>query len=136
MLIILVVWIVYPPLFQIEIWKSILGLILVILNLLWVCHVLAFLGARYRDIEPLVSTIMPLIFFFTPVIYRSQNFDGLSNLIFLNPLSYAVDSIREPLLGHAIGYQPYLIGAFTAIIGLFLAVIVTGSSRHKLAYWL
>ena len=131
-----VVLIIYPPEFQLEIWKSLIGLLLLFLNLLWICHVISYLGARYRDTEPLISNVMPLIFFFTPVIYRSQNFDGLSYLISLNPLSHIIDAIREPMLGHYLGIMSYIYIFIVTILGWVIALLITGYSHRKLAYWL
>ena len=134
--IIVIVLIIYPPPLDAQYWMSLLGFTLLFLNLMWVCHILAYLGARFRDVEPMVSTVMPLLFLVTPVIYRSQSFDGLSDLMAINPLAHIMDAIREPLLGHQIALEIYLVIIIITILGWLVALTVTGFARRDLAYWL
>lgn len=61
-------WLVFP------------GLLLVVLNLYWLMHGLGLVGARFRDIELLISSIVPLLFFISPVIYRADRLPAGMNI--------------------------------------------------------
>ena len=54
------------------------GLLLVIANLYWISLLIGTLGARFRDLEYLISMIMPLLMFLSPVMYRPN---ALPNLV-------------------------------------------------------
>lgn len=69
--IVVVVLLVFPPDTSVFlILMAALGVILTLANLLWLCTALAVVGTRFRDLEPLVTAVIPLLFFLSPVIFR------------------------------------------------------------------
>jgi len=49
-----------------------IGLLLLILNLYWIYHGLGLLGARFRDVELMMASFVPFLFFVSPVIFRAE----------------------------------------------------------------
>lgn len=112
------------------------GLILLIINLFWIIHVLGYLGTRYRDIEPLVtSTIQPL-FFLTPVLFSADKLGGMAYIINFNPLTHLIYVVKNPLLGQTIPSLSWLACIAMAIIGWIIAVLLSEVKRSRLIYWI
>lgn len=113
---------------------AMLGLFLTLANLLWVCTALAIIGARFRDLEPLVVSVIPLLFFLSPVIFRPEQATFAAVIIWCNPLTYAVTAIREPLLGHPPSVSLYLALFVTAGIGWFATLLLVGYRGKRIPY--
>ena len=83
-------------------WEALLAipaLIIVSINLFWIVMIIGILGTRFRDLEYLISTIMPLLMFFSPVMYRPSSLPFNQEILLINPFSYMIEIVRSPLLG-------------------------------------
>lgn len=126
-----------------SVWPGVNGLLALPGLLLWAVDALALtmlLGgfcARFRDILPIVNSVMQIAFFITPVIWKPEQLgpDGVAKLPF-NPFFDMLEIVRAPMLGAepslmvwvgALGYSLLLCG----VAWLFFA-----RARSRLAYWL
>jgi ABC-type polysaccharide/polyol phosphate export permease len=123
-LVVLVVLVLYPPDWSPVQLLSIVGVALVAANLWWISLLVSMFGARFRDLEPLVSSALPLLFFLTPVVFRPDHVAVGRSIVWLNPLTYFISVIRDPLLGDVPPVSVY---------GVVLAVLAAGWAA---AYWL
>jgi ABC-type polysaccharide/polyol phosphate export permease len=111
------------------------GLALIALNGAACGMILGVLSARFRDIPPIVSNAVQLIFFITPVLWRPENLKSRVWVVDWNPLYYLLEIVRRPLVGES----PPL--SFWAIaIGFTIASLAVGFSlfarfRGRVAYW-
>ena len=109
--------------------------------LLWIVDSMALtimlgaLCARFRDIPPIVASVMQMAFFVTPVIWKPQSFGKYQWALPFNPFYSLLDIVRNPLLGEvpdvwiylsALGYSVALCAAAWL---LFLRV------RGRIAFW-
>jgi ABC-type polysaccharide/polyol phosphate export permease len=132
----LLVTIVYPEHLSLAALLSIPGLILLVLNLLWVAQILGYLGARFRDIEPLIVAFLPILFFLSPVVYRASQLGQLQAIMSFNPLTYWIGLVRDPLLGIVPSAQTYILDLAVCALGWTAALWLTASRRHRLPYWI
>jgi lipopolysaccharide transport system permease protein len=109
---------------------------------LWVVDSLAltlFLGsfcARFRDILPIVSSVMQIAFFMTPVIWKPDQLGNRAYLLPINPFFDLLEVVRGPLLGTAPGAMTWL-GA--CLYSLALCTVAWGffaRVRGRIAFWL
>jgi ABC-type polysaccharide/polyol phosphate export permease len=125
--------------FKVQItWTTLLvipGLILVLLNLFWMMFLLGMLGARFRDIEHLVNSAVPLLFFVSPVVYRINRLPANLNIVWFNPLSYFIEVVRAPVLGHVPGHNAYMIMIVLFITGSLTTWAYYKSYAKRLAFW-
>lgn len=135
LVVIVLVLMVYPQTISVTWLLSLLGLILVVVNLLWVVQVLGIFGARYRDFDPLVNALMPILFFLSPVLFRSQQLGATSIIMRFNPLAYWIDIVRNPLLGVPTHPYEYIASFGMAVLGWGVAIWLTRAKAHRLAYW-
>lgn len=91
--------------------------------------------ARYRDILPLVSSLGPMLMFFTPIFWIPTNSARTSVIADINPLRYLLDAVRYPLLGYE--YPPSLIytAAIITALNVLVASWVFSATRLRLLYW-
>ncbi len=134
-LIIVLVTILYPENLSPVALLAIPGLLLVFINLLAVVQVFGFVGARYRDLEPLVTALMPILFFMSPVIYRAHQLGAAELIITLNPIGYLIDVVRDPLLGVAPPWHVWAVTIVMTIVSWWVALWITNSKAQRLAYW-
>lgn len=134
-LIIIAVMIYYQVPLNTNSWLLIPGLLLVMLNLYWLLHGLGLLGARFRDIEMLIISLVPLLFFISPVIYRADSLPKSLNVVWLNPFSYMIEAVRTPLLGGAPPIQTWVVLVVMWVFGSSLTWFYQRTQGKNLAFW-
>ena len=75
-------------------WHTLLvvpAMLLLTLNLYWVCVVVSILGARFRDLEYIIGAVLPLLMFISPVFYRPNYLPFSEAILWFNPLSHAIE---------------------------------------------
>jgi ABC-type polysaccharide/polyol phosphate export permease len=116
------------------------GLVLFIANLGWICLLLAVAAARFRDVIPLIGIVLHLAFFLTPIIWTADRVAGRplveAVLVAGNPLFHLVDAVRAPLLGRMPMTETLALLAAAAALGWPLALFAFGRARDRIAYWL
>lgn len=135
-LVILVVLLIYPPPFLglAELY-ALPGLVLVIANLLWLSALLGMLGARFRDIELFIGSIMPMLFFISPVIYRPSQGAINSLIIWFNPLTYMITAIRDPILGDTPPLAVYAVLTAILVVGWALTALLYTLKYRRISFW-
>ncbi len=118
------------------IFLAIPGFILVTANLIALSIIIGLLGTRFRDLPPIISAMITVAFFVSPVTWKANLVGADSLIIRANPVSYFLDLIRSPLLGH----PPEIISAyfcliFTAIMSV-IAFICFSRLFKKIPFWL
>ena len=111
------------------------GLLLVIANLYWMALMLGTLGARFRDLEYLISMVMPLLMFLSPVLYRPNALPSFGKYMWLNPLADMIEIVRYPLLGEATPGFVYIVNIGMLLVGGALTLILFNAKRNRVAFW-
>lgn len=133
--VVIIVLMIYPKTVGFVSLLAIPGLILVSFNLLGVIQLLGFVGARYRDLAPLLAAVMQPLFFITPVLFRPQQLGANAFIAELNPFTYWLSLIRDPIMGNAPTGTTWLIVILMTVLTWAAALLMTANKRHRLAYW-
>jgi ABC-2 type transport system permease protein/lipopolysaccharide transport system permease protein len=112
-----------------------IGLFLVLLNALWIGVTLGGLSARFRDVPPVVASIMQVAFFLTPIFWTPSALPGRQLFVHLNPFYYMVEVVRMPLLGQTPGLLIWLVVIGMNCVGALVAVAFYARYRARIAYW-
>jgi lipopolysaccharide transport system permease protein len=116
--------------------QLIFGLCLVLITVFGYGTVLAILGARFRDLRPILTSLIQVAFFLTPIMWQPTMLNGRYKLAYdLNPFYQLISLIRQPLTGHNLGFYPVIYSLLMAIGGLILLVLLMARTRHRIAYW-
>lgn len=136
LILIVAVYIVYPPkVLSISILLVIPGFVVAVLNLAWMNIVIAIVGARFRDLEQIISAVIPLLFFISPVIFHQKQLSFGQELIWLNPISYFISLIRDPLIGITPPQFVYIVSLSSLLLGWCLAIYLLGKNKKMIPFW-
>lgn len=114
------------------------GLITLALNLGWVVLLLGIVSARFRDTPPIISSMVTIGFFVTPVMWSPDligNSDIAHFLLGFNPLYHWLQIVRLPLLGQWPTLENWGVAILVAGIGWCVTWLVYRKFRTMIAYW-
>lgn len=119
-------------------WNMLLAipsLLLTSFNLLWMSLLIGILGARYRDLDYLISMTMPLLMFLSPVMYRPNALPFSGHLMWFNPLANMIELIRFPLLSEPTPWFVYANNLLLLVAGWTITLLLFNSKRNRIALW-
>ena len=111
------------------------GLSLLILNALWTGIILGGLSARFRDVPPIVASIMQVAFFLTPVFWTIGSLSDRALFVHFNPFYYFVEIVRMPLLGKTPPAEIWLGVLSINLVSALVAIAMYPRFRARVAYW-
>lgn len=108
---------------------------------LWLIDGLAFimllgpLCARFRDIPPIVGSVLQIAFFVTPVIWKPQLVGATAWVMPFNPFYSLLEIVRGPLLGEIPGWDVYVSALIYSALLLFVTSVLFARVRGRIAFW-
>ena len=115
------------------------GLLIVVVNGIWVALLLGMFALRFRDVQQLVSSVVNIVMFITPIFWFPDLLPraGMKRLVFVdfNPLFHLIDVVRAPLLGRLPAPESYIATFLMAVVGWAVTFVVFRHFRKRLAYW-
>ncbi|GFG87082.1 galactan export ABC transporter permease subunit Wzm/RfbD [Mycolicibacter algericus] len=116
------------------------ALLVIALNCVWVSLCFGILATRYRDISPLLFSVVQLLFLMTPIIWnydtlRAQGASRWMTVIEFNPLMHYLEIVRAPLLGAAQPLRHWGVVLVLTVVGWSVAALVLRQFRARVAYW-
>ena len=111
------------------------GLVLLCLNGLWVALLLGIVSARFRDVPPIVASIVRICFFVTPIIWMPELVPARATVLEVNPFYHLVEVVRAPLLGEVPGLSSWIAVLCMTVGGWVLAFAFFRRYRWRIAYW-
>jgi ABC-type polysaccharide/polyol phosphate export permease len=116
---------------------SVVGLVLLLITCIWITLVLAIICARFRDIVQIVSSVVQIIFFLTPVLWKPELLPPSSRIIVdWNPFAILLSIVRDPLIGRPVPAAYWGVACMLAFGGLLLTLPFFGRYRRRVVYWL
>ncbi len=115
--------------------NAVLALLLVLANLFWLINLLGLLGARFRDLAMAIQSLLPLLFFASPVLYEANKLPATEMLIRANPLSYFIEGIRAPLLGSETYPHTLQILILMLVVGSLICFYAMRTHGRRIAFW-
>ncbi|HEY6618713.1 MAG TPA: ABC transporter permease [Steroidobacteraceae bacterium] len=112
------------------------GLLLLILNQIWVTIVIGILATRYRDMLPIIGTTISLLMFATPIMWMIGSAKNLETIANINPVYHLIDIIRAPALGMTAEPLSWEVVVGLTIAGWTLAAMLLVRKGRHIVYWL
>ena len=98
---------------------------------------LAIVGARFRDLGPIIGMAVQFGFFMTPILWRVEDIaDGRKWWVSINPAYHLLEMVRQPLLGHNPAWMSLWVALAAAAGSSLLAYGLFRRCRHRIAYWI
>jgi ABC-2 type transport system permease protein len=117
--------------------------VLLAFNGAWVAILFGIISTRYRDIPPVISSFIQLLFFMTPIVWTTDILTTVAGqdatwkvlVAELNPLYHYVQILRAPLVGNVQSWHHWaVVGGFT-VVGWALAFVAMRNYRARVSYW-
>jgi len=97
---------------------------------------LGLICTRYRDVTQIVTSLMQMLMFLTPVLWLPENLPSRAEYILWNPFAQMLDLLRTPLMGGiANPYSWFGILGWTAL-SLIGSCLLFKKYRRRVVYWL
>ena len=114
---------------------SLPGLVLWVLDGLAACFLLGTFCARFRDIPPIVGSIMQIAFFLTPIIWRVELIGPKARYLLLNPFYSLMAVVRDPLLNQLPHWTLWVAASGWSALLCVAAWLLFARVRGRLAFW-
>ncbi len=111
------------------------GVLLLLVNGVWVGLLLGLIGARFRDVPQIIASITQLAFFMTPIIWKPDMLSGREFILDINPLYHLVEIVRGPLLGQAPPPGQWLVVVLMTMAGWLITLLFFSVYRWRISYW-
>ncbi|MFC3078555.1 ABC transporter permease [Phenylobacterium terrae] len=113
-----------------------LGALLLLLNAGWLSMVAGIVSARFRDIPPVVASIMQFAIFMTPVFWLPTVFPERHAVLLFNPFAHMLQAVRGPLLGEAVPGITWVVLVVMALVGWAGAFFLFSRTRRRIVHYL
>jgi len=112
------------------------GIVLVFLNQCWLGVCLAVVSTRFRDVPPIVGTIIQITVFATPIMWPISSLGDNYWIANVNPFYHLIEVVRGPLSGEAPQLLSWEFTIIADLFGIALAAWLLQQTRRKIVYWL
>lgn len=112
------------------------GMLLVFINQCWLGLFLAVVSTRYRDIPPIVTTLLQIVMFATPIMWPVSSLSNHLYIANFNPFYHLIEVIRAPLLGQAPNTLSWEVTSTLDLVGVIFAAWWLERTRRTIVYWL
>lgn len=121
-------------------WNTLLvvpGLFLLWFNAIWIAMLIGAVAARYRDVQPLLTSMLQILIFVTPIFWPPDQLGRKAMYIVdPNPLYHFIIIVRAPLLGTAPDPLSWYFVLVVTVVGWTVTLLLFGRIRRRLPYWL
>ncbi|MGL3213535.1 ABC transporter permease [Bradyrhizobium sp. BR 1433] len=111
------------------------GLLLLTLNGALSTLLIGMISARFRDIPQVIGSLVQILFFITPIMWKP---DVLKERIFIaewNPFYHLLQVVREPLLGEVPSVATYAVVATITLVNFVAVGLFFARYRERISYW-
>lgn len=116
---------------------ALLGFTLLSVSLFFISIPIAILCTRFRDISPIVQSLIQILYFFTPVMWQPKILpDQYKWVAEYNPLHHLFEIVRAPLLGDVASLTSWAWSFGVLAVFAALATVMHSRYRKRVAYWL
>src|ERR1044071_634622 len=103
------------------------GFLITAVMLTWVGYVVAMLCVRYRDTIQVINTWVMVLFFITPVFWRTSFLAADYHFVVdYNPAAQFLELLRAPLLGEPVALHTWVFTTVMAAVGLLISLPLIG----------
>jgi ABC-2 type transport system permease protein len=125
-------------------WSLLLAIpafLLLMLNGGWIAILSGILATRFRDIPPIIASVVQLVFYMTPIVWSVDILSAnaavaeRARLVELNPVFHFVEILRRPLLGEPTIWRFWAVVGVITVVGWIVGMLCLRNYRARVAYW-
>lgn len=112
------------------------ALVVTALSMLSIGTLLAMIGARFRDVQQVIASILQVGFLLTPIMWKASMVPGRAiYAVYANPFYYYIELIRGALNNQMPEAVVMKGSAIICLGGMALMFLVYGRMRHRIPFW-
>ena len=112
------------------------GLVLFSINTILISYLCCMITTRYRDFYPLIQAILSAATLLTPIIWNKEMLGSKMEYVYLNPLSFMIEIVRDPIIDKIPDFKVYIYN-FSLILVLYLLLITVIKLKGKrIIFWI
>ena len=134
--VIFVVAIVFGYFLKINLPMAAIGLVLTVINVAWMALIASIISARFRDTQQVIGSVMQLVFFLSPVLWRPQDLTKAKAILAPNPIFHMLEVVRGPLLGLPAPLTSIFFLLGLAVAGWVAAFLLFALVRRRIVHYL
>lgn len=113
----------------------VVGFLLLLANIVWISFFLATMCARYRDIPQIVTAVLMMGVFISPVFWRPGMLEHSQAFVNANPFTHMIQIVRAPLIEGmlptlSLQYMSAMLG-----VGIILTCLTFGLMRKRIVFY-
>ena len=97
---------------------------------------LGLISARFRDIPQIIASLVQIVFFMTPIMWKPELLGEHTLLMTLNPFYHLIEAFRAPLLGQLPSFENYVAIVLITGANALLAAAFFIRFRARISYWI
>jgi lipopolysaccharide transport system permease protein len=116
---------------------SILGLAILSMGLFGLSLILSIVCTRFRDIQMIIQNVLMVAFYFTPIMWKTDQLSERINFyVNFNPIVHYMSIIRDPMLGIIPSITSWVITITVSVVVIIFSIYLLDKYRNKISYWL
>ena len=135
-IVVLIVFLFFPPPFGLKTLMFPVGLALVAANGVWLGIVIGLLCARFRDVSNIVNSVVGVLFFMTPIMWSSKMLGENERMVDFNPFYHLIEVVRGPLLSDELRAISWISVLAITFLGFGFMLFMFSRYRARIAYWI
>jgi lipopolysaccharide transport system permease protein len=117
---------------------AILGMVLLIINLLWMSLLIGIFCTRFRDMAQIIQSCLQIVFYVTPIIWMPSLLPARTGSMVLapNPFYHLLEVVRAPLMNQTPSLLNWEVAVGVAVLGWAVTLYFFNRYKYRIAYWL
>ena len=111
------------------------GLLLVLVNGAAATLCIGMMSARFRDVPQLINSVVQIVFFVTPIMWKPELLHSRAYIAEFNPFYHLMEFVRAPLLGSLPSANSYLAVLAITLINMIFVGAFFARFRSRISYW-
>ncbi len=112
------------------------GLLIIVVAALPASIILGIFCTRFRDMQPIVASIVQLAFFLTPILWKPTALGTRAYIAHLNPLYMFMELVRGPIYGNIPDESVYFGAVAVTLVLYVIAIPLFIRFRSRVAFWI
>jgi lipopolysaccharide transport system permease protein len=111
------------------------GMLLVLLNGAAISLFIGMVSARFRDVPQLVNSMVQIVFFVTPIMWKPELLHDRTYIAEFNPFYHLIEIVRAPLLGSLPSVENYCAVLLITLLNIVIVGMFFARFRSRISYW-
>src|SRR6202171_2966565 len=111
------------------------GLLLVLVNGAAATLCIGMVSARFRDVPQLINSVVQIVFFVTPIMWRPELLRNRTFIAVFNAFYHLLEIVRAPLLGTLPSAKSYIAVLLITLVNVVIVGAFFARFRSRISYW-